>query len=133
MSNERIIKEFKDISMSFQNNPVNYDLIALKNENAIARSIKNLVLTDQGERPFQNFLGSRISTLLFDNIDQFTASAIESEVRFVINTYEPRVKIIEVAAAPDYDNNSIDIKLVYNIIGIDALPQQLTLALQPVR
>ncbi len=133
MSDERIIKEFKDISMSFQSNPINDDLIALRNENAIARSIKNLVLTQRGERPFQDVLGSRVSTLLFDNMDPFTSSSIESEVRQVIGQFEPRVSIVEVTATPDYDNNAIDVKIVYRIIGIDALPQQLILALQPVR
>lgn len=133
MSDERVIKEFKDISMSFQSNPVNDDLIALRNENSIARAIKNLVLTNQGERPFQNDLGSRVQRLLFENIDQFTASSIETEVKNVILNYEPRVRVIEVNASPDYDNNAIDLKIVYQIIGIDALPQQLNLALQPVR
>lgn len=133
MSDERIIKEFKDISMSFQSNPVNDDLIALRNENAIARAVKNLVLTNKGERPFQNSLGSRVQRLLFDNIDQFTAAAIETEVRTVIKLYEPRVALQDVTASPNYDNNAIDIRIVYRIIGIDALPQQLNIALQPVR
>ena len=60
MSAERIISDFRDISMTFQINPVNNDLIALKNENAIARALRNLVLTNLGERPFQNDLGSRV-------------------------------------------------------------------------
>jgi phage baseplate assembly protein W len=133
MSAERIITDFKDISMSFQSNPVNNDIIALKNQNAIARSLKNLVLTSRGERPFQNSLGSRVSRLLFDNLDEFVSSTIEDEIRSVIARFEPRVSLVSVNSTPDYDNNAIDVRIVYIIIGIDALPQQLTFALQPTR
>jgi phage baseplate assembly protein W len=133
MSAERIISDFRDISMTFQINPVNNDLIALKNETAIARALRNLVLTNLGERPFQNDLGSRVSRLLFDNIDEFVASSLESEIKSVVQRFEPRVKLIKVSSTPDYDNNSIDVNIIYEIIGIDALPQQLTFALQPVR
>jgi len=133
MFSERAIFDFKDISMSFQSNPINRDLIALKNQNAIARSIRNLVLTNQGERPFQNRLGSRVSKLLFDSIDLFTSTSISDEIKSVIDTYEPRVRIIEVESTPNYDNNSIDVKIIYEVIGIDVVPQQLTFALQPAR
>ena len=133
MSAERIISDFRDISMTFQINQVNNDLIALKNENAIARALRNLVLTNLGERPFQNDLGSIVSRLLFDNIDEFVASSLESEIKSVIQRFELRVKLIKVSSVPNYDNNSIDIKIIYEIIGIDALPQQLSFALQPVR
>ena len=98
MSAERIISDFRDISMTFQINPVNNDLIALKNENAIARALRNLVLTNLGERPFQNDLGSRVSRLLFDNIDEFVASSLESEIKSVIQRFEPRVKLIKVSS-----------------------------------
>jgi phage baseplate assembly protein W len=133
MSGQRIITDFRDISMSFQSNPVNNDLIALKNENAISRTLKNLILTSRGERPFQNDLGSRVSKLLFDNLDEFVSTTIEDEIKSVIARYEPRVSLVNVETFPDYDNNSIDVRIVYRIIGLDALPQQLTFALQPTR
>ena len=69
---ERISKEFKDISMTFQSNPLNRDLIGLKNETAIARSVKNLVLTSQGEKFFDSGFGTKVSKLLFENIDNLT-------------------------------------------------------------
>lgn len=130
---ERVSKSFKDLSMSFQVNPINYDLIALKNETAIARSIRNLVLTYPGERFFNENLGSKVSRSLFDNIDQISASVIKDEIENTINNYEPRVDLIDVVVDPDYDNNNFNVTVNYYIIGIDALPQQLSFALQPTR
>ena len=74
-----ISKSFKDISATFSINPMNGDLIALKNANAIARSVRNLVLTKPGERPFNPALGSNVHNLLFEPVDRITAAAIKSE------------------------------------------------------
>ena len=130
---ERVSKGFKDLSMSFQVNPINYDLIALKNETAIARSIRNLVLTYPGEKFFNENLGSKVSRSLFDNIDDISASVIKDEIENTIKNYEPRVDLIDVVIDPDYDNNNFNVTVNYYIIGIDALPQQLSFALQPTR
>ena len=130
---ERISQGFKDISMSFQVNPLTYDLIALTNENAIARSIRNLVITDKGERFFNNNLGSRVSSLLFESLDDITASSVKDEIENTINNYEPRVELISVTAIPDYDSIELGIIIKYFIVGIDAQPQQLSFALQPTR
>lgn len=130
---ERVSKGFKDISATFQVSALNRDLIALKNENAIARSIRNLVLTLPGERPFSENLGSNISKSIFENMDNFTASLIEQEIEITINNYEPRVNLLEVNVAPNFDNNEFNVTVQYEIIGIDVLPQQLTFALQQTR
>ncbi len=130
---ERVSKGFKDLSMSFQVNPINYDLISLKNETAIARSIRNLVLTYPGERFFNQNLGSNIGRSLFENIDDFSASTIKDEIENTINNYEPRVSLVDVVVDPDYDNLNFNVTITYNIIGIDVLPQQLAFALQPTR
>ena len=130
---ERISRGFKDLSMSFQVNPINSDLIATKNETAIARSVRNLVITRPGERFFNQNLGSKVYETLFDNMDEISASIIQDEIRDTIDNYEPRVELIEVIVDPDYDNNAFDVVIKYNIIGIDALPQQLAFALQPTR
>jgi len=130
---ERVSKEFKDLSMSFKSNPLNDDLIVLKNENAIARSVRNLVLTYPGERFFNQNLGSKVSRSLFENIDEITASIIKDEIENTINNYEPRVELIDVVVAPNYDNNEFYVTINYYIVGIDALPQQLSFALQPTR
>ena len=130
---QRISKGFKDLSASFQTNPLSNDLIALKTESAIARSVRNLVLTAQGERPFQPVLGTGVSRLLFENMDKLTASAIRSELRTTIENYEPRVEINEIIVEPDPEGNAMDVTLQYFIIGIDVPEQELTFALEPTR
>ena len=110
---ERISQGFKDISMTFQSNPLTGDLIALKNENAIARSVKNIVLTVPGEKPFDPRFGSRITDLLFENVDEITAINIETEIRNSIERYEPRVKLTSVVVQADIDGNSFDVTITY--------------------
>ena len=130
---QRLSRGFKDLSASFQTNPLSNDLIALKNESAIARSVRNLVLTIQGERPFQPVLGTGVNNLLFDNMDKLTASAIRSELRTTIENYEPRVEINEIIVEPDFEGNAFHVTLQYFIIGIDVPEQELTFALEPTR
>ena len=130
---ERVSQGFKDISMSFQVNPLNNDLITLRNETAISRSIRNIVFTVPGEKFFNENFGSRISQSLFENVDEISASTIADEIRNSIQNYEPRVELIEVNVYPDYDNNSFDAVIVYNIIGADVPAQQLQFVLQPTR
>ena len=130
---ERVSPGFKDLSMTFQANPLNFDLIGLKNENAIARSVRNIVFTLPGEKFFDQNFGSRISASLFENIDDITASVIVDEISHSIERYEPRVDLINVEAFPDFDNNSFDVLIVYDIIGADVPPQELQFALQSTR
>ena len=130
---QRLSRGFKDLSASFQTNPLSNDLIALKNESAIARSVRNLVLTIQGERPFQPVLGTGVSRLLFENMDKLTASAIRSEIRTTIENYEPRVEINEILVEPDFEGNAFHVTLQYFIIGMDVPEQELTFALEPTR
>jgi len=130
---ERVSKQFKDISLSLQVNPLNYDLIDIKNETAISRSIRNLVLTQKGERFFNQNLGSNTSRSLFENIDDISASILQDEIKNTIENYEPRVDLISVDVEPNYDNNEFNVIVRYYIVGIDVLPQQLTFALQSIR
>ena len=133
MPAERISKAFKDVSMSFQVSPLTYDIIALKNETAIARSIRNLVLTDRGERFFNNDLGSRVNSILFESLDEISASSVKDEIENTINLFEPRVNLISVDVLPNYDDGELNVTIRYYIVGIDAQPQQLSFALQPTR
>jgi phage baseplate assembly protein W len=130
---ERVSQGFKDISMTFQRNPLTRDLLALKNENAIARSIRNIVFTVPGEKFFSQRFGSRISESLFENVDNISAIAIVDEIRQSITNYEPRVRLIDVNAYPDFDNNSFDVNITYQIIGADVPAQELQFVLQPTR
>ena len=130
---ERVSQGFKDISMTFQSNPLNDDLIALKNENAIARSIRNIVFTLPGEKFFNASFGSRITESLFDNIDEITATIIVDEIRESIETYEDRVQLIDVLADPNFENNSFDLTITYEIIGRNVPAQELQFVLQSSR
>ena len=130
---ERISKGFKDISMSFEVNPITNDLIGVKNDTAISCSIRNLVLTTPGERFFNEDLGSGVSELLFDNIDDISSAIIRDEIEQTIIRFEPRVKLQDVKVKGDYDNNEFNVTISYEIIGMEALPQQLNFALQSTR
>ena len=119
--------------MSFQVNPLTYDLIALRNENAISRSIRNLVLTNRGERFFDYNLGSQVNEILFESLDDISGSSLRESITNVIENYEPRVRLVDVQVIPDYDKNEFGVIVTYNVVGIDAQPQQLSFALQPTR
>ena len=133
MPARRLSRGFLDVSASFQINPINNDVIVTRNENAIARALRNLIFTLPGEKPFQPLIGSNVSGLLFENLDRITASSIKSEIEQTINNFEPRVSLSSVEVTPNFDNNEFDCVINYDIIGIDVLPQQLSFALQPTR
>ena len=130
---QRRSQGFLDLSASFQNNPLSNDLIGLKNENAIARSVRNLILTTQGERPFQPVLGSNVNNLLFDNMDKLTAAALKDEIRNTIENYEPRVEIEEIIVDPNFENNEFNVTVQYYIVGIDVPEQELSFVLESTR
>ena len=130
---QRASKSFKDINMSFKVNPLTFDLIANTNETAIARSVRNLILTAPGERPFNPELGSQVSRLLFEPMDDITTEALKEQIENTINNFEPRVKLRQVIVKPNYDNGEYDIAIRYDIIGIEAQTQQLSFALQQTR
>lgn len=130
---ERVSRGFKDTSMVFKINPLNQDLISLQNASAIARSVRNLVMTFPGERFFSPDIGSKISRSLFQNMSSIEASVIKDEIKYTIETYEPRVDLIDVIVTPMFDDNAFDVTLIYNIIGLDIPAQELTFALQPTR
>ncbi len=130
---ERVSQGFKDISMTFQVNPLTDDLIALNNANAIARSVRNIVLTNPGEKFFNEDFGTSISESLFENINTLTASTIKDQIKYAIQEYEPRVRFIRAEVSPDSDNNSFDVTIVYEIVGLDIDPQEISFVLQPTR
>ena len=130
---ERVSQGFKDISMSFESNPLTEDLIAIKNETAIAPSIRNIVFTLPGEKVFSPSFGSDISGSLFENIDDITGGVIEDQIRHSINNYEPRVNLMEVRTNPNFDNNAFDVTITYEVVGADIPPQELEFVLQPTR
>tara|TARA_R100000654_G_scaffold23895_1_gene46375 strand:- start:286 stop:687 length:402 start_codon:yes stop_codon:yes gene_type:complete len=133
MPAQRVSKSFKDLSISFKFNPLSGDLIALKNENAIARAVRNIVSTTPGEKFFDPDFGSSVSEILFENVDDITAISIKDEIKNCLQNYEPRVEIIDVKVNPNFDENQFDVIITYRIIGVDIPPSQLEFALLPSR
>ena len=133
MPQQRVKRKFKDISMSFETNPLNDDLIALSDRSAIARSIRNIVLTSPGEKFFNPDFGSRISESLFENVDEVSALAIEDEIKSSIINFEPRVNLLSTNVFPNPDDNEMNVTIEYEITGIDIPPQQLEFVLLPTR
>ena len=133
MPAQRVSKSFKDLSMSFKFNPLSGDLITLKNENAIARAVRNIVLTTPGEKFFDPDFGSSVGEILFENVDDITAVSIEDEIKSSLKNYEPRVELIDVNVEPNFDENQFDVTISYSIVGIDIPPSQLEFALLPSR
>ena len=133
MPQQRVKRKFKDISMSFEKNPLNDDLISLSNTSAIARSIRNIVFTSPGEKFFNPDFGSRISESLFENVDDVSALAIEDEIRSSIINFEPRVNLLDTVVVANPDDNEMNVTIEYEIVGIDIPPQQLEFVLLQTR
>ena len=133
MPQQRVKRKYKDISMSFETNPLNDDLVSLSDTSAIARSIRNIVFTSPGEKFFNPDFGSRISESLFENVDEVSALAIEDEIKSSIINFEPRVNLLSTIVVPNPDDNEMNVTIEYEITGIDIPPQQLEFVLLPTR
>ena len=133
MAVTRKSRAFKDISLSFSPHPVTKDLPVLTNERAIIRSVRNLVETIPTERFFNSLLGTDIRDSLFKNFTNATVTIIEDQIRQTIGNFEPRVSnlAIEVDAIPD--GNQINVKVLFDITGLDVPTQQFTFILEPTR
>ena len=118
MPAQRTSKAFRDISATFQVNPLNLDLVSLRNENAIARSVRNLILTIPGERPFNTSIGSAVNELLFEPMDELIGDALQDEIASTINKFEPRVSLINTLIEPDYEAGSYGVTVNYRIVGL---------------
>ena len=133
MPQQRVKRKYKDISMSFETNPLNDDLVSLSDTSAIARSIRNIVFTSPGEKFFNPDFGSRISESLFENVDEVSALAIEDEIKSSIINFEPRVNLLDTVVVANPDDNEMNVTIEYEIVGIDIPPQQLEFVLLPTR
>lgn len=133
MPSLRISKGFKDISFSFDPHPVTKDLPILINERAIIRSVRNLVETIPTERFFNSDLGSDVRASLFELVDIATTKVIEDQILETIRFYEPRVEntFVEVDIRPD--NNSFDVNVYFDVVGLDLPPQEFSFILETTR
>jgi phage baseplate assembly protein W len=107
--------DYTDMDLDFLRNPTTGDVVRKTGEEAIKRSIRNLIFTNFYDRPFQSYIGSGIRALLFENATNFTADQIQSSITDVINNFEPRVSVVEVVVTPDYDRNGFNVQLTYVI------------------
>ena len=133
MAVSQISQAFKDISLSFEPHPVTKDLTILKNENAIKRSIRNLVPTIPTERFFQPIIGSGVLDSLFDFLDFGTAWVIQKEIETVIENFEPRVENVDVEAIARPDDNEFEVKVFFDIVGTELVTQEFTFMLEATR
>jgi phage baseplate assembly protein W len=132
MAIQRISRSF-NISLSFDAHPVTKDLMILKNERAITRSIRNLVETIPTERFFNSTIGSNVRSSLFDFVDFGTASVVQSQIEVAISNYEPRVDNVRVEVLPSPDTNEFEVTVIFDIIGQEFPTQQFTFLLEATR
>ena len=130
---QRQSRAFKDISLSFKRHPVTNDILALRNEDAIKRSVRNLVETINEERFFNPLIGSRIRESLFEVPDNTIRATLKSQIENSILNFEPRVNLTDVIINHPNDTNDLEVTVVYDIIGQEATPQEITFILQPTR
>ncbi len=133
MSITRKSRAFKDISLSFSPHPITKDLPVLTNERAIVRSVRNLVETIPTERFFQPNLGTEIRDTLFENFSRQTVNIIEDQVRDTVRAFEPRVGDVGVEVVANPDGNSFEVKVLFEIRGLEVAPQSFTFILEPSR
>tara|TARA_S200000501_G_scaffold274838_1_gene258528 strand:+ start:2414 stop:2815 length:402 start_codon:yes stop_codon:yes gene_type:complete len=133
MAIQRKSRAFKDISLSFSPHPVTKDLPVLVNERAIARSVRNLVETIPNERFFDPLLGTDIRDSLFEGLTPLTVTVIEDQIRTTIYNYEPRVSNVKTEVNGIPDLNSLEVKVLFEIVGLDIPIQSFSFILEPTR
>ena len=133
MAIQRKSRAFKDISLSFLPHPVTKDLPVLINERAIVRSVRNLVETIPTERFFDPNLGTDVRDTLFENFTRTQVTIIEDQIRETVRIYEPRVDQIGVEVIARPDDNNLDVKVLFDIKGLDVPQQFFTFILEPTR
>ena len=133
MPAQRFSQGFKDISLSFKRHPVTNDILTLKNEDAIKRSVQNLVRIIRGEVFFNELLGTRISGSLFELANSDYIDPMKTEIETVIKNFEPRVTLRDVDFQTFVDENAIEVIIKYDIIGLSAPTQSVNFILEPTR
>ena len=133
MAIQRTSRAFKDISLSFTPHPVTKDLPVLINERAIVRSVRNLVETIPTERFFNSLIGTDIRDSLFDNFTSVTVTIIEDQIRTTIRNFEPRVSNVGIEVDGFPDNNAINVKVLFDIVGLEIPQQSFNFILEPTR
>ena len=126
-------RTFKDINLSFKRHPVTNDLVAIKNEDAIKKSVKNIIFTILGEKPYLPFFGSSINNSLFELTSPLDEVRISDEIQATLLNYEPRIDNIIVNVSSDPDSHELNATVQYDITGIPNSPQSVNVLLFPAR
>ncbi len=126
-------RSFKDINLSFKRHPITNDLVVIKNEDAIKRSVHNCILTILGEKPFQKGFGTIINDSLFELDTGLNYISVQQQITSCLKTYEPRIKITEVLVNTDGSNNAMSAQITYDIIGLEVPRQAIDVLLFPAR
>jgi len=130
---ENISRGFKDISLSFLRHPVTNDIGTLSNEDAIKRSVVNLIRTRVGERFFNSLLGSKVESYFFELVDSGIVDPLQEEIKTVLSNFEPRVVVRDVNVALYPEDNELDVTITYDIVGLAVPTQAINFILQPTR
>jgi phage baseplate assembly protein W len=133
MSIKRISRSFKDISLSFEPHPVTKDLPIIKNENAIIRSVRNLIETIVTEKFFNSIIGTQLRSTLFEFCDYATASNIQLQIETSLNNFEPRIEDVQVLVDPRPDENTFLVTVIFEIIGQEIPTQEFSFLLEATR
>ena len=126
-----ISKSFRDFSLTFEKNAVTNDILSLKNEAAIKESVKNIVLYNFYEKPFDPFFGGNIIGLLFENSTPTMVLEVKNRIEQSIEIHEPRVTAVSVAVQFEEDRNELNCKIQYLILGISPKFDDITIAFKP--
>jgi phage baseplate assembly protein W len=129
----RISRKFKDISLSFARNPVTNDILSITNEDAIKKSVINLVRTRLGERFYNYILGTKIEDSVFELQSPTVAYSLQLEIETLLKNFEPRIKKSSVVVSYPEDSNDLNVRISYDIVGLSVPPQIIEFILQPTR
>ena len=133
MAIQRVSRAFKDISLSFEPHPITGDLPIIRNENAIRRSVRNIVETIPSEKFFNSIFGSDVRNLLFELVDFGTASVVQDQILVALDNFEPRIENVQVTVNPYPDLNAFDVNVIYDIVGQEFPTQQYNFLLEATR
>jgi phage baseplate assembly protein W len=120
-TSKRANVKYKDLDLDFGRNTVTSDVNKLTDVEAVKRSVRNLINTSHFERPFHPEIGSSVRAMLFELMTPLTALNLQRKVQEVLVNYEPRIKLVQIAARPNYDSNAYDLSIYFYIIGSNEL------------
>ena len=130
---EKNTRQYTDLDLFFSKKISDSDISKVTDIQAVKRSVRNLILLNHYEKPFHPEIGSGVRDILFEPMTAITAIILNRKIEDTINNFEPRVKLLKTKVSPNFETLEFDVVISYEIIGIEAQPQQLSFALEPAR